>query len=76
MTTEINTINPKSYKRFLVKTVVCVKKPGPIADVAIKIEADQIAEPLFFIDINFQRKKLVSNVISKFLKSIFWSMDI
>ncbi len=34
--TEIKITNPKLASNVLVKLAVCVKKPGPIAEVAIK----------------------------------------
>ncbi len=41
--TEIKITKPKLASSSLVNLVVCVKKPGPIADVAIKNAAPRIA---------------------------------
>ena len=48
--TEMIITNPKLDKSCCVNTVVCVKKPGPIADVAIKKAAPVMAveEAVFF----------------------------
>jgi hypothetical protein len=50
---EMTITNPKLESNCLVKTVVWVRKPGPIADVAIKKAAPVIAEVwLVFFKIN------------------------
>jgi hypothetical protein len=45
---EIRITNPKLAANWLVKTAVWVKKPGPIADVAIKKAAPSKAECFIF----------------------------
>jgi hypothetical protein len=41
---EIKITNPKLANNVLVNTAVCVRKPGPIADVAIKNAAAIMGE--------------------------------
>ena len=43
---EITITKPKLDSNCLVKTVVCVKNPGPMADVAIKNAAPVMADAL------------------------------
>lgn len=46
---EIKITKPKLASSFSVNTVVCVRKPGPIADVAIKKAAPKIADDVFVL---------------------------
>jgi hypothetical protein len=46
---EIRITKPKLASNFCVKTVVCVRKPGPIAEVAIKKAAPEMAVFFTFI---------------------------
>ena len=41
---DMRIINPKLANKVLVKTAVCVRNPGPMADVAIKNAAAMIGE--------------------------------
>ena len=60
MITEIRMIKPKLVASCSVKTVVCVKKPGPTAEVAIKNAAPKSAFEDFEADIEFQLGHRVS----------------
>jgi hypothetical protein len=50
---EIRITNPKLASRVLVNTAVCVRKPGPMAEVAIKKAAamtgELLSQDFFFI---------------------------
>ena len=66
---ETNITNPKLAINCCVKTVVCVRKPGPILELAIKKAAPKPTPlkngTLFFLEFNIGRLKLMKNISGK-----------